>query len=88
MMIAEIFNKVFSSFLKASDGKVNLIKSKVYGWNFPPKTLARITRVLGFEGKLNWNSFNYLGTPIFKGKKNQQIGKALSIRLKKTPCVE
>ena len=68
-MIAERFNEVLSSFLKASDGKVNSIKSKVYGWNCPPRSLERIARVLGFECKLNWNSFNYLGTPIFKGKK-------------------
>ena len=69
-VIAERFNKALSSFLKASYGKVNLKKSTVYVWNCPPRTLARIVRLLGFEGKLNWNSFSYLGTAIFKGKKN------------------
>ena len=51
--IAKRFNKFMSSFLKASDGKVNLIKSKVYAWNFPPRMMARISRILGIEGKLN-----------------------------------
>ena len=58
-----------STFLKATDGKINSIKSKVYGWNCPLGTLAKIARTLGFEGIATWNSFNYLGIPIFKGKK-------------------
>ena len=66
---AEIFKCALSTFLKASDNKVNSTKSKVYIWNCSPGTLAKIARTLGFEGKLTWNSFNYLGIPIFKGKK-------------------
>ena len=31
--------------------------------------MEKIGRTLGFEGKAYWNSFNYLGIPIFKGKK-------------------
>ena len=72
-MIAERFNKVMSSFLKASDGKVNLIKSKVYGWNFPPETLARITRVLGFEGKLIGTLSTILGPLSLKVKKTSRL---------------
>ena len=92
-MIAERFNKTLSFFLKASNSKVNIKKSKVYDWNFPPRTLVRIVRILGFEGKINWNSFSYLGSPIFKGKKNsidwQGVGRELLIRLrKKYPCGE
>ena len=29
--------------------------------------MARISRILGFEGLTIWNSFSYLGIPIFKG---------------------
>ena len=31
--------------------------------------LSKIARTLGFEGIATWNSFNYLGIPIVKGKK-------------------
>ena len=31
--------------------------------------MARISRIHGFEGLTIWNSFSYLGIPIFKGGK-------------------
>ena len=68
-MIAQIFNSVLSTFLKETDGKINSAKSKVYGWNCTPGTLAKIARILGFEGIASWISSNYLGILIFKGKK-------------------
>ena len=67
--IAKRFKCALSTFLKATDGKVNSTKSKVYGWNCTLKTLVNIARALGFKGNESWNSFNYLGIPIFKGKK-------------------
>ena len=63
-IIAKRFNGVLSNFIKSSDGKVNSEKSKVYGWNFPPGTMARIGRTLGFKGNVAWNSFNYLNTNL------------------------
>ena len=45
-IIAERFQGALSTFLKAYDGKVNSTKSKVYGWNLPAGTLARIGRTL------------------------------------------
>ena len=68
MTIAKRFKCALSTFLKAFDGKVNSTKSKVYGWNYPPGTLANIVRTIGFEGNVTWNSFNYFGIQIFKGK--------------------
>ena len=73
-VIAERFKRFLSSFLKASDGKINAAKSKAYGCNFLPGNMARISRTLSFEGLTYWNSFNYLGVSIFKGKKRRQIG--------------
>ena len=67
--IAWRFNSVMSTFLKATNGKIYSAKSKVYGWNCTPETLEKIARTLGFEGNASWDSFNYLGIPIFKGKK-------------------
>ena len=73
--IEKRFKGALSTFLKASDGKVNSTKSKVYGWNYPTGTLEKIERTLGFEGNATWNSFNYLGIPIFKGKKGLMTSK-------------
>ena len=56
----------------------------VYAWNYPPGTLERIVRILGFEGKLNWNSFSYLETPIFKGKKTSSYWQGIVYEIKKT----
>ena len=50
VIIAEIFREVISTFLKASDGKVNAAKTKIYGWNCPVRRMARIGRMLGYEG--------------------------------------
>ena len=47
--IANKFKCALSTFLKATDGKVNSTKSKVYGWNCPPGALEKIARTLGFE---------------------------------------
>ena len=33
VIIAERFKKVISTFVKASDGKVSVVKSKIYVWN-------------------------------------------------------
>ena len=68
-IIAERFNSVLSTFLHATDGKLNFTKHKIYFWNCPPDIMARKSQILGFEGIKTWNSFNYLGIPIFKGKK-------------------
>ena len=71
VIIAEIFKEVISTFLKDSDGKFNAAKTKIYGWNFPTRTMARIARILGYEATTNWNSFRYLGISIHKGIKKK-----------------
>ena len=47
-IIAERFRRVLSTFLKASDDKINATKSKAYSWNFLPRNKAKISRILGF----------------------------------------
>ena len=47
VIIAEIFKEVISMFLKAYDGKVNAVKTKIYGWNYVAITMATIARTLG-----------------------------------------
>ena len=44
--IANRFKGALSTFLKETVGKVNSTKSKVYGWNCPPGTMAKIARAL------------------------------------------
>ena len=48
--IARRFNSVLSTFLKAIDGKINLAKSKVYGWNCTLGMLAKIARTRVLTG--------------------------------------
>ena len=71
IIIAERFRRVLSTFLKALDGKINATKSKSYDWNYLPGNMAKISRILGFEGLSYWNSFSYMGIPIFKGNKKK-----------------
>ena len=73
-IIAKRFKNVISTFLNATNGKLNVKKSKIYGWNCTPGVMARIARILGFEGTTSWNSFNHMGVPIFKGKKRRLTG--------------
>ena len=73
MIIVERFKEVISTFLKAYDGKVNAAKTKIYGWNCPARTMAKIARTLGYEGNIIWNSFIYLGIRIHKGSKKSRL---------------
>ena len=73
-IITESFNSVLSTFLNATDGKLNVTKYKIYCWNCPPGIMARKSQIIGFEGITTWNSFNYLVIPIFNGKKGRLIG--------------
>ena len=42
-IIEERFRRVLSTFLKASDGKINTTKSKAYGWNCLPANMEKIS---------------------------------------------
>ena len=77
IIIVERFKGFISIFLKASDGKINALKTKIYGWNCPERTMSRIAKTLGYEGNTNWNSFNYLEVPIHKGKNKSSYWKGL-----------
>ena len=45
--------------------------------------MVRIAMTLGYEGNTNWNSFNYLGVPIHKGKKKSSDLKGMVEKIKK-----
>ena len=80
--IVERFRKFISTFVKASYGKVSDVKSKIYVWNYPARTLANISKMLGYEGCSSWNSFRYLGVPIHKGNKKSSDWKDLVEKIK------
>ena len=52
--------------MDASGSKINFQKSKICGWNCSTREMTGIARLLGMEGTLSWDSFNYLGIPILK----------------------
>ena len=49
-IIAKRFKNVIFTFLNATDGKLNVNKSKIYGWNCTLGFMARIAIIIGFEG--------------------------------------
>jgi hypothetical protein len=63
--IAIHFQKVLSSFLAASGGKLNISKCRIYGWHVPGHLKDQISRIFGFPIITTWNYFKYLGMPIF-----------------------
>jgi hypothetical protein len=62
---ANRFQKILSSFLTASGGKLNISKCRIYGWHVPGHIKEQIARIFGFPIITTWNYFKYLGMPIF-----------------------
>ena len=60
------FKKELDIYLQISGSKNNLQKSKIYYWNNSVEEIGRTSRVLEMESFQNWDSFTYLGVPIFK----------------------
>ena len=54
------------AYTSVSGSEISKAKCKIYGWNIMLNEMIRISRVLGMEGHTNWESFTYLGIPIFK----------------------
>eukprot|EP00253_Pinus_taeda_P022123 PITA_22123 len=60
------FKKELDSYIEVSGSKINFIKSAAYSWNCSVKELSDIARILHMEGSCAWDSFKYLGIPIFR----------------------
>ena len=63
---ARSFKKELDIFREVSGSKINYLKSMIYGWNCSKKEMTDMARLLEMEGSLSWESFKYLGIPIFK----------------------
>ena len=70
---ARHFNHELTIYKQVSGSKINLQKSKIYGWNCIVRDLGAIARILGMKAVHDWDSITYLGVPISKGtpKANQ-----------------
>ena len=67
-IIACRFKLELNRYFQASGSKLNLSKSQIYGWNINPREMVSISRALNMVGIVSWDSFTYLGVPIFKLK--------------------
>jgi hypothetical protein len=82
-IIANFFKEELDAYAAVSGSEISKAKSKIYGWNITPKEMVGISRVLGMEGHTNWEAFNYLGIPIFKGSPRASQWNHLIDKLKK-----
>lgn len=62
------FKRELDIYRSISGSKINYRKCSIYGWNCSTKELSDIARLLEMDGNRNWESFKYLGIPIFKSK--------------------
>eukprot|EP00253_Pinus_taeda_P016388 PITA_16388 len=62
--IARHFKKILDQFMEYSGGKINQVKSCIYGWNVANHTIHSIANIIGVSYKLNWSHFTYLGMPV------------------------
>jgi hypothetical protein len=66
LLVAKRFKEELDAYVAVSGSEISQAKSKIYGWNITPKEMLGISRVLGMEGHIKWETFNYLGIPISK----------------------
>jgi len=77
MNIARNFKHVLDIYKEISDNKINYQKSMIYGWNCSTRDIVALARILDMEGTIDWDSFKYMGIPIFK--KNFKVAHWMSI---------
>lgn len=54
--------------MRYSGGKINYLKSCIYGWNDSSQMIHNIANIFGVPCKLDWDCFSYLGMPVTIGK--------------------
>ena len=81
-IIAHRFKSEITRYCYASGSKINVRKSQIYGWNVNPREMLEISRVLNMKGVVTWESFNYLGVPIFQVKPNSSAWQHIVEKIK------
>lgn len=71
-IIVKRFKKVLDTYLEDSGGKINKLKTKIFGWNITRDKLQAIARIFGYSFSHHWKNFNYLGMPISSGALTSQ----------------
>lgn len=66
VITARNFKRELDIYKEVSGSKINYQKSMIYWWNCPNNEMIEITRILYMEGTVSWESFKYLGIPIFR----------------------
>eukprot|EP00253_Pinus_taeda_P006959 PITA_06959 len=67
-IISRRFKSLLDKFMRYSGGKINYLKSCIYGWNVSAQTIHNIANTFGVPCKLDWDSFSYLGMLVTSGK--------------------
>ena len=83
LIIAHRFKLELTRYCQASGSKINLRKSQIFGWNINPREMLDISWVLDMDGVVSWDSFNYLGVPIFKLKPMSSAWNPIVDKIKK-----
>ena len=65
-ILARLFKWELDMYQEASGSLLNYNKSHIFSWNFSPRDLADISKILGIKWTSQWSDFKYLGVPIFK----------------------
>ena len=50
------FKSELDAYKEFSGSEINLRKSKIYGWNYPPIEMLDISRILEMDGTTSWDS--------------------------------
>eukprot|EP00253_Pinus_taeda_P017214 PITA_17214 len=72
-IIARRFKSLLDKFMRYSGGKINYLKSCIYGWNVSPQMIHNISNTFGVPCKLDWDCFSYLGMPVTIGKEKTGV---------------
>jgi hypothetical protein len=63
-IIARKFKQQLDLYKEASGSQINYKKIQIFVWNYKPREMVDIARIMEMEGETQWDSFKYLGVPI------------------------
>jgi len=68
--------------MQCSSGKINHLKSSIYGWNAIANTIHKIAQIFRVSYKLNWSQFNYLGLSVWIGPLKTKVWNNITDKMK------
>jgi hypothetical protein len=82
IIIAHKFKQQLDLYKEALGSQINYMKIQIFGWNCKTREMVEIDRIMEMEGVTQWDSFKYLGVPIFKSKPNSSHWSPLLDKIK------